>query len=120
MKTKRIVIQSSEESWDKALSFARKLDKKQKVKPQKGEYFESLEAVRNLLTEKRLELWRAIRDEKPVSIHSLAKLVDRDFKSVHRDISVLVAVGLVELKRADKGPAQRPISLADQLRLDVA
>ena len=62
MKIKKIVIKSRDEFNKELLGFARKVDRGEKVKPLKGESFESLEAVRVFLTEKRLELWRSIRD----------------------------------------------------------
>ena len=120
MKTKKIKIKTSNQFWSDASSFAKAFDQGKKITLQIGEYFESLEAVRNILTEKRLELWRIIRDQKPASIRALAKLAKRDFKSTHRDVSLLIAVGLVELKKGNKGPAQKPISLADTLQVEVA
>ncbi len=122
MKTKRIVIKSRVEFDAASLNFARRLDRGEKVTPMKGEYFESLEAVRNFLTEKRLELWRAIRDQEPKSLTDLAKLVDRDYKDVHQDVSILVEVGLVDLRKPKgaKTRALKPYSLVDQLEFKVA
>jgi predicted transcriptional regulator len=104
------------------MEVAERLEKRLKTDPLRGEFFESLEAVRTVLTEKRLALWRLIRDRHPQSILELARWVKRDFKSVHRDIGVLVAVGLIELKKGkgSRGTTQRPKSLADCLRLEVA
>jgi len=122
MKTKKIVIKSREEFNAESLNIARRLDRGEKVKSSKGEYFESLEAVRNFLTEKRLELWRAIRDQAPKSLTELAKLVKRNYKDVHQDVSILVEVGLVDLRKS-KGVttrALRPVSLVDQLQFQVA
>jgi predicted transcriptional regulator len=98
------------------------LDRGEKVKPLKGEYFESLEAVRNFLTEKRLELWRMIRDREPQSLTELAKLVRRDYKDVHQDVSILVEVGLVDLRKPKnaKTRALRPVSIVDALEFRVA
>ncbi len=122
MKTKKIVIKSKEEFDAKTLSSAKRLDRGEKVKSLKGEYFESLEAVRNFLTEKRLELWRAIRDQAPKSLTDLARLVKRDYKDVHQDVSILVEVGLVDLRKpkGSKTRALRPVSLVDQLKFQVA
>jgi predicted transcriptional regulator len=107
MRVKKIRIKTKDEFYDGLL---------------KGEFFESLEAVRNVLTEKRLELWRLIRDETPGSILELSKLAKRNFKSVYQDVAMLVAVGLVELKKekGKRGDTQRPVSLADTLQLEVA
>lgn len=122
MKTKKIRIKTKDEFFDEALAVAKTLDRGGKAKRLRGEYFESLEAVRNVLTEKRLALWRLIRDRHPSSILELSKLVERDFKSVHRDVAVLIAVGLVELKKSKgkRGDTQKPTSLADALTLEVA
>ncbi len=122
MKIKTIVVKSKAEFDRESLAFARKLDKGEKVTPRKGEYFESLEAVRNFLTERRLELWRAIRDKAPKSLTDLAKIVRRDYKDVHHDVSILVDVGLVDLKKPKgaKTRALMPVSLVDQLEFQVA
>lgn len=122
MKIKKIVIKSREDLDAESLEWARAFDRGEKVKPLIGEYFESLEAVRDFLTEKRLELWRTIRDKEPKSITDLAKLVRRDYKDVHQDVSILIVVGLVELSKP-KGATTRalkPVSLADQIQLKVA
>jgi predicted transcriptional regulator len=122
MKIKKIVIKSRKDFDAEFLEFARAFDRGEKVKPLRGEYFESLEAVRFFLTEKRLEIWRTIRDKEPKSLTDLAKLVHRDYKDVHQDVSILIEVGLVELQKP-KGATTRalkPVSLADQLQFKVA
>ena len=122
MKTKKIIIKSRREFDNETLNFFRKLDRGEKVKPLKDEYFESLEAVRNFLTEKRLELWRTIRDKEPESLMELAQLVKRDYKDVHQDVSILVHVGLIDLRKPKKTKTRaiKPISLVDQLEFKVA
>ncbi len=122
MKTKRIVIKSREEFDADTLKFARQLDRGEKVKSHKGEFFESLEAVRSFLTEKRLELWRMIRDQEPSSMTVLAQLVKRDYKDVHQDVAILVEVGLVDLRKPKgaKTRALKPVSIVDRLEFRVA
>jgi len=68
-----------------------------------GTYFTSLEAARKVLTPKRLELLRVIRQGRPDSVYQLARLVGRDFKNVHADVQALAAYGLVSLKKAQAG-----------------
>ena len=122
MKTMRIQIKDRKEFRDELLEAARKIDRGEKFKAVKGNYFESLEAVRNVLTEKRLEVWRTIRDRKPQSISELAKILDRGFRIVHSDVRLLEAVGLVALKEESgaRGNRQKPTSLADKLEVQVA
>ena len=123
MKVKKSRIKSRDDFFEDILVVARQIDRGEKhIKPLRGEFFESLEAVRNVLTEKRLELWRLIRDKKPASILEASRLANRDFKSVHQDISLLVTFGLVELRKekGKRGDTRRPVSLADSLQVEVA
>ena len=123
MKVKKIRIKSKEEFSNELRSVARSLDKG--ITPKKaitGEYFESLDAVRVILTDKRLELWRTIRDKKPESISKVAQLVHRGFKAVYRDLLLLESLGLITFKRTKgkRGDLQAPVSLVDELQLAVA
>ena len=122
MKIKKIRIKSKEEFNRDIRAAARALDQGKNLKPSKGEFFESLDAVRSVLTDKRLELWRTIRDKKPDSISTLSEMVSRHFRGVYRDVKLLETLGLVSLKKTkgDRGDLQRPISLADELVLAVA
>jgi predicted transcriptional regulator len=122
MRTKKIRIKSRVDFNAELLKAARKIDHGENIEEHKGEYFESLDAVRNVLTPRRLELWHLIRDRKPASISNLAVLADRDFKSVYQDVRLLVAVGIVYLRKTHGKGGKRlvPISLADTLTLEVA
>ncbi len=122
MKIKRILIKSREEMQKESIAFAKRLDRGEKVNLLQNHYFESIEAVRRFLTDARLELWRTIRDKKPNSLTELAKILDRNFADVHQDVHILVEAGLIDLQKpkGSKTRARKPISLADQLRFEVA
>ena len=121
MKTKKIVIKSRDEIHEQELEYGRRIDRGEKVHHLRGEYFESIEAVRKFLTETRLELWRTIRDKKPNSISELAQLVHRNFADVHQDLRILLDVGLIDFckPKGSKTRAKKPISLADELHFKV-
>jgi predicted transcriptional regulator len=78
-----------------------------RVAPKKGICFASLEAVRALLTEKRLALLHLIRERGPKSISGLAKIAGRDFKNVHADVMLLKQYGLVRIGTATRAARQR-------------
>jgi predicted transcriptional regulator len=122
MRTKKFRIKSRVDFDAGLLKAACRIDRGEKIKGHKGEYFDSLDAVGNVLTPRRLELWHLIRDRKPASISNLAVLADRDFKSVYQDVRLLVAVGIAGLRetRGKGGKRLVPISLADTLTLEVA
>lgn len=122
MKTRRITIRSRADLQQELLEAARQWDEGNKGRSIRGDYFESIDAVRRILTPGRLRLWQLIRDRKPESIVSLAAMAGRNFKSVHQDIQLLIAVGLVGLRETSgkRGKRQEPRSLADSLVLEVA
>lgn len=122
MKVKKIRIKSKESFTSELRQVARALDRDLTPKKVTGEYFESLDAVRRVLTDKRLALWRTIRDRKPASISELASQVDRGFKSVYRDLLLLESLGLITFKKTKgkRGDLQSPVSLVDELQLAVA
>jgi len=122
MKTMKIKIKSRADFDAELRSMAKALDDGRRVKKQDGFYFESIDAVRKVLTDNRLRVWRTVRDKKPKSISELARLLHRDFRVVHGDVSLLVEVGLIKLKKGkgNRGDTQIPISRADKIVLAVA
>jgi predicted transcriptional regulator len=104
MKTLEIKIKSREQAEAefievfKAVQAGKKLPTAKKTEV----YFTDLEAVRALLTDKRLELLHLIRKHSPRSINQLATIAGRDFKNVHTDIMLLKDYGLVQLSKRGK------------------
>lgn len=83
-------------------------------------YFESVEELRRILTDKRLELLMAIIRQRPVSVDELAGLVGRDYKNVSTDLALLERLGLVGLQRGrGKGRAQMPTVPYDEIRVTI-
>jgi predicted transcriptional regulator len=87
---------------------------------QPGLYFESVDELRRILTEKRLGLLLAIARHRPASVHELAGLVARDYKNVSGDIALLERFGLVSLEtRSGKGRAQTPTVPYDEIHVTI-
>ena len=102
MKTFKIQVQSKAEA-DREFIDAFKNARAGKKSPAKiGVYFTSLEAVRNLLTERRLELLHAVREKHPHSIYQLARLTGRNFRNVYDDVQILKTYGLIHLGKLPK------------------
>ena len=70
-------------------------------------YFNSVEELRRVLTDRRVELLRLIRSKKPSSIKELAALATRDFKNVYADVHLLARLGLLTLPQEKAGPKHR-------------
>ena len=104
MKTLEIKIKSREQADAEFLDVIKRMKAGEKLPAVKTPevYFTSLEAVRALLTDKRLQLLHLIRKHSPRSINQLAKIAGRDFKNVHTDVMLLKDYGLIRLSKRRK------------------
>jgi predicted transcriptional regulator len=83
-------------------------------------YFENIEELRRILTEKRLALLLAITRHRPTSVNELATLIGRDYKNVSTDITLLERLGLVRLEAGSgKGRAQTPTVPYDEIQVTI-
>ena len=80
--------------------------------------FQNIDTLRKVLTEKRIELLHLIKRHAPGSIYELARIVDRDLKSVNTDLHVLTSLGLVVLKTT-KEERKRTVPKVEFDRLNV-
>jgi predicted transcriptional regulator len=81
--------------------------------------FESYSELFDLLSEQRIELLEAIATHEPESISAAADLVGRDYKTVHRQLSELGELGVVEWADAEPGTAKKPQFPYDGLEIDL-
>jgi predicted transcriptional regulator len=68
--------------------------------------FTDLETLLRMLTPRRFELLKQLRQTGSTSIRALSKALGRDYKNVHVDVVELVRLGLIE--RTDEGLVQVP------------
>ena len=104
MKTKKIDIgiKGLKESLNDFAATWKKLEAGKKVKKEEGIYFKSVDAMRAVLTNKKLLILKTIKEKEPGSVYELAKLLNRDQKNISRDIKLLAEVGLVTLEKIEK------------------
>jgi predicted transcriptional regulator len=57
--------------------------------------FQDFGMLLSILTPKRLELLRWLRQQGPLSVRALAKELQRDYKNVHADVAALEDVDLI-------------------------
>ena len=79
----------------------KKLEAGKKVKKEEGIYFNSIDTMRAVLTNKRLQILKVIREQKPASVYELAKILGRDLKNVNQDLKLLSDIGLVTLVKTE-------------------
>ena len=68
--------------------------------------FETFADVEQLMRSSNLELLKAIVDEGPESIRQTADAVGRDYREVHRNLSELESLGVIEF--VEEGGSKRP------------
>ena len=94
------------------------------ITPKKGLSFGNVESFREFFTPKRIELLQIIRHKQPKSIYELAKLTNRELKSVVIDIKILEKYGLIDTKKipvkGKTGYKVMPFFDYDRLTVDIA
>lgn len=93
-----------------------------KFKGEKKEYdFEGIAALRQLFSNERARMLSVIKYKKPESLYSLAKILNRDFKSVSQDIKLLERFGFIDLIATTKGKKTRikPVIVVDSVNIEV-
>ena len=56
----------------------------------------SEDEYRNLFTKKRMDIIKALRNKRFISIYELAKELDRSYKNVYDDTNLLLELGVIE------------------------
>ena len=81
--------------------------------------FGSYAELSRLLSPKNLELLETISEHESESIREAAELVDRDYKQVHRNLSELEDIGVIEFEGGGSGQAKRPKLAYDGLEINI-
>ncbi|QLH76919.1 hypothetical protein HZS55_06235 [Halosimplex rubrum] len=79
--------------------------------------FTSYDDLMETLTPRVLDLIEAIRQEEPSSINETARVVDRDVKNVHEELSQLAQLGIIFFE--EDGQSKRPVVWFDELVINL-
>lgn len=79
--------------------------------------FEDRTRLRQLLTNRRMELLEVVMDHSPESIRALADRLERDVHDVHGDLYLLAEYNIIHFE--EDGRAKRPYVPYDTVRLEV-
>jgi predicted transcriptional regulator len=79
--------------------------------------FTSYDDLMGTLTPRVLDLVGAIRREEPASINEAARVVDRDVKNVHEELSRLAQLGIIYFE--EDGRSKRPVVWFDELVINL-
>ena len=79
--------------------------------------FSSYDELMSTLTPRVLDLIEAIRHEEPISINETARVVERDVKNVHEELSQLAQLGIIFFE--EDGQRKRPVVWFDELVISL-
>ena len=77
----------------------------------------SLEAIYRCITPSRWEIFTCLVEKKPTNITELARLLNKDYANVWKDIQALQGLTIVKLKK--EGKEIKPIALYDRIVFDL-
>lgn len=111
--TLRITVGSTDEAFDRAIEQAGS----DGIADEAVRSFATTETVRQLLTDRRVEVMRSIMAEPPASISDLAERLDRNYADVHADVKLLAEHRIVYFETV--GRSKRPVIPYETVEFDV-
>jgi len=120
MKVKRIDIgiKRLEDSLRDFVQVWKNIETGKRVRKEKGTYFDSIDDIRAVLTNNRLMILKAIKENKPKSVYELSKMLRRNLKNVNQDLKLLADIGLVTLE-ATKTDKKRIMPHVDYAKITL-
>ncbi len=108
-----VTVKSSSEFHDDITDGIETLERGEAVDSTPMLSFASYDDLMETLTPRVLDLIEAIRREEPTSINETARVVDRDVKNVHEELSRLAQLGVIFFE--EDGQSKRPVVWFDEL-----
>lgn len=116
--TLRLTLSDAKSMFDEALTVADAFEGGEDVAPVATRAFQDIDDIRVLLTDRRLEVLRAIHDEPPDSISDLADRLGRPYSVVHEDVAILAEHDIVLFQDGPRG-AKQPYIPYETIRVDI-
>ena len=108
-----VTVRPAEKSFEDGLESIDALQRGNGVDEPDTIAFTSADDLFETLTPRTVRLLETIANASPESIRETARLVDRDVKNVHREITALERLGIIQLERV--GRRKRPIFPYEEL-----
>ena len=112
-----VTVKSSREFHDGVTDVIEALERGDAVDSTPTLSFNSYDDLMETLTPRVLDLIEAIRREDPASINETARVVGRDVKNVHEELSRLAQLGIIFFE--EDGQSKRPVVWFDELVINL-
>ncbi|RLM91149.1 hypothetical protein D3D01_16655 [Haloarcula sp. Atlit-7R] len=113
-----VTVKSSDEFHEDVTADIESLEHGDSVDATSTLSFTSYDDLMETLTPRVLDLIEAIRREKPSRINETARVVGRDVKNVHEELSRLAQLGIIFFE--EEGPSKRPVVWFDELLITLS
>jgi predicted transcriptional regulator len=112
-----VTVKSASEFHDDVTDGIKTLEQEDTVDSTPLLSFTSYDDLMETLTPRVLDLIEAIRRDDPSSINEAARVVDRDVKNVHEELSRLAQLGIIFFE--EDGQGKRPVVWFDGLVINL-
>ena len=112
-----VTVKSSSEYHDDVTDRIKTLERGDAVDSTPTLSFTNYDDLMETLTPRVLDLIEAIRRKEPASINETARVVDRDVKNVHEELSRLAQLGIIFFE--EDGQSKRPVVWFDGLVINL-
>lgn len=102
-----VTVDGDEALYEDGLEAIRTLERGESVDQPATVTFPNEKMLGEVFNERTYTLLRVIREENPKSIRETARLVDRDKKNVHEELTTLAALGIIRFE--DDGRSKKPV-----------
>lgn len=116
--TLRLTLSDAESMFENALETAEEINSGGPIQPEGIRAFQDIDDLRVLLTDRRLEVLRAIHDDPPKSISALADRLGRAYSVVHEDVTILAEHHVVHFREGPRG-AKQPYVPYEMISVDI-
>jgi len=113
-----VTVKSSSEFHDDVTDGIEALERGDAVDSPPTISFTSYDDLMETLTPRVLDLIEAIHQEGPTSINETARVVERDIKNVHEELSRLAQLGIIFLE--EDGQSKRPVVWFNELVINLS
>ncbi len=108
-----VVTIGDKEIYEEGLNAVQRMEEGKSVDEPAVLTFADEEQLAEVFDEHAYTLLRTIREEEPESIRATARLVERDVKNVHQELTKLEALGVIRFK--EEGRSKKPVFPYDDL-----
>jgi predicted transcriptional regulator len=108
-----VTVDSETNPYEEGLEAIQQLTEHESIDQPATVRFPNESQLTKVFNERTYTLLRVIRDEAPESIRETARLVGRDKKNVHQELTTLKALGVIRFEEV--GRAKKPVFPFDEL-----